>query len=155
MLSSHPKKNICKSKYFLTQIDVALFPFVMQVSFFSSLWNHPFFTISCITLIALFFAGIHKRVVAPSMYPCFFLLQETQISDSCTWIRYLWQLPINLIQLSSYVYCTTHICSSVLVATVEKIKLTSYSLHLAWCCLADKIIPRLWFFLISSSWPLW
>lgn len=40
-----------------------------QVSFFSSLWNHPFFTISCITLIGLFFAGIHKRVVAPSMYP--------------------------------------------------------------------------------------
>ncbi|KAG7242571.1 hypothetical protein INR49_020284 [Caranx melampygus] len=37
------------------------------VSFFSSLWNHPFFTISCITLIALFFAGIHKRVVAPSI----------------------------------------------------------------------------------------
>ncbi|XP_036067217.1 nuclear envelope phosphatase-regulatory subunit 1 isoform X3 [Oryzias melastigma] len=37
------------------------------VSFLSSLWNHPFFTISCITLIALFFAGIHKRVVAPSI----------------------------------------------------------------------------------------
>ncbi|XP_035507772.1 nuclear envelope phosphatase-regulatory subunit 1 [Morone saxatilis] len=48
-------------------IDVALFLFVLQVSFFSSLWNHPFFTISCITLIALFFAGIHKRVVAPSI----------------------------------------------------------------------------------------
>lgn len=44
-------------------------PVVLQVSFFSSLWNHPFFTISCVTLIALFFAGIHKRVVAPSMYP--------------------------------------------------------------------------------------
>ncbi|MGH0144007.1 UNVERIFIED_CONTAM: hypothetical protein FKN15_014909, partial [Acipenser sinensis] len=38
-----------------------------QVSFFTSLWNHPFFTISCITLIGLFFAGIHKRVVAPSI----------------------------------------------------------------------------------------
>ncbi|XP_044125685.1 nuclear envelope phosphatase-regulatory subunit 1 isoform X1 [Bufo gargarizans] len=37
------------------------------VSFFTSLWNHPFFTISCITLIGLFFAGIHKRVVAPSI----------------------------------------------------------------------------------------
>ncbi|XP_037103291.1 nuclear envelope phosphatase-regulatory subunit 1 isoform X1 [Syngnathus acus] len=44
-------------------------PDTQKVSFFSSLWNHPFFTISCITLIALFFAGIHKRVVAPSMYP--------------------------------------------------------------------------------------
>ncbi|XP_071065276.1 nuclear envelope phosphatase-regulatory subunit 1 isoform X2 [Dasypus novemcinctus] len=38
-----------------------------KVSFFTSLWNHPFFTISCITLIGLFFAGIHKRVVAPSI----------------------------------------------------------------------------------------
>ncbi|XP_073081600.1 nuclear envelope phosphatase-regulatory subunit 1 isoform X1 [Manis javanica] len=38
-----------------------------NVSFFTSLWNHPFFTISCITLIGLFFAGIHKRVVAPSI----------------------------------------------------------------------------------------
>uniref|UniRef100_A0A4W6E8A7 Nuclear envelope phosphatase-regulatory subunit 1 n=1 Tax=Lates calcarifer TaxID=8187 RepID=A0A4W6E8A7_LATCA len=42
-------------------------PDTQKVSFFSSLWNHPFFTISCITLIALFFAGIHKRVVAPSI----------------------------------------------------------------------------------------
>ncbi|KAK2509752.1 hypothetical protein MC885_005643 [Smutsia gigantea] len=40
---------------------------VGEVSFFTSLWNHPFFTISCITLIGLFFAGIHKRVVAPSI----------------------------------------------------------------------------------------
>eukprot|EP00071_Canis_lupus_P033679 XP_022267236.1 nuclear envelope phosphatase-regulatory subunit 1 isoform X2 [Canis lupus familiaris] len=42
-------------------------PGVGEVSFFTSLWNHPFFTISCITLIGLFFAGIHKRVVAPSI----------------------------------------------------------------------------------------
>ncbi|KAK2919766.1 hypothetical protein Q8A73_001970 [Channa argus] len=42
-------------------------PDTQKVSFLSSLWNHPFFTISCITLIALFFAGIHKRVVAPSI----------------------------------------------------------------------------------------
>nr|XP_045747103.1 nuclear envelope phosphatase-regulatory subunit 1 isoform X2 [Mirounga angustirostris] len=41
--------------------------FCFYVSFFTSLWNHPFFTISCITLIGLFFAGIHKRVVAPSI----------------------------------------------------------------------------------------
>ncbi|MEQ2178649.1 hypothetical protein GOODEAATRI_016318 [Goodea atripinnis] len=38
-------------------------PDTQKVTFFSSLWNHPFFTISCITLIALFFAGIHKRVL--------------------------------------------------------------------------------------------
>uniref|UniRef100_A0A3B5MAV3 Nuclear envelope phosphatase-regulatory subunit 1 n=1 Tax=Xiphophorus couchianus TaxID=32473 RepID=A0A3B5MAV3_9TELE len=44
-------------------------PDTQKVSFLSSLWNHPFFTISCITLIALFFAGIHKRVVAPSIIP--------------------------------------------------------------------------------------
>lgn len=42
-------------------------PETQKVSFFTSLWNHPFFTISCITLIGLFFAGIHKRVVAPSI----------------------------------------------------------------------------------------
>nr|KAF6318341.1 CTD nuclear envelope phosphatase 1 regulatory subunit 1 [Pipistrellus kuhlii] len=44
-------------------------PETQKVSFLTSLWNHPFFTLSCITLIGLFFAGIHKRVVAPSMYP--------------------------------------------------------------------------------------
>ncbi|XP_061449892.1 nuclear envelope phosphatase-regulatory subunit 1 isoform X1 [Rhineura floridana] len=42
-------------------------PETQKVSFFTSLWNHPFFTVSCITLIGLFFAGIHKRVVAPSI----------------------------------------------------------------------------------------
>uniref|UniRef100_A0A8C4XBJ9 Nuclear envelope phosphatase-regulatory subunit 1 n=1 Tax=Erpetoichthys calabaricus TaxID=27687 RepID=A0A8C4XBJ9_ERPCA len=42
-------------------------PETQKVSFFTSLWNHPFFTISCVTLIGLFFAGIHKRVVAPSI----------------------------------------------------------------------------------------
>ncbi|XP_053292466.1 nuclear envelope phosphatase-regulatory subunit 1 [Pleuronectes platessa] len=42
-------------------------PDTQKVSFSSSLWNHPFFTISCITLIVLFFAGIHRRVVAPSI----------------------------------------------------------------------------------------
>ncbi|XP_058486091.1 nuclear envelope phosphatase-regulatory subunit 1 isoform X2 [Solea solea] len=44
-------------------------PNTQKVSFYLSLWNHPFFTIVCITFIALFFAGIHRRVVAPSMYP--------------------------------------------------------------------------------------
>ncbi|XP_033117342.1 nuclear envelope phosphatase-regulatory subunit 1-like [Anneissia japonica] len=38
-----------------------------QVSFVQSLQNHPFFTISCIIFIMLFFFGIHKRVVAPSI----------------------------------------------------------------------------------------
>uniref|UniRef100_H2ZIX7 Nuclear envelope phosphatase-regulatory subunit 1 n=1 Tax=Ciona savignyi TaxID=51511 RepID=H2ZIX7_CIOSA len=35
--------------------------------FLYSLWQHPFFTISSLILIFLFFAGIHKRVVAPSI----------------------------------------------------------------------------------------
>ncbi len=39
----------------------------------SSLWNHPFFTISCILLLLLFISGIHKRVIAPSMYPLYTL----------------------------------------------------------------------------------
>uniref|UniRef100_A0A803TY23 Nuclear envelope phosphatase-regulatory subunit 1 n=1 Tax=Anolis carolinensis TaxID=28377 RepID=A0A803TY23_ANOCA len=38
-----------------------------KVYVFTSLLNYPFFTISCITLIGLFFAGIHKRVVVPSI----------------------------------------------------------------------------------------
>ncbi|KAB0357454.1 hypothetical protein FD754_001610, partial [Muntiacus muntjak] len=37
-------------------------PKIQKVSFFTSLWNHPFLTISCITLIGLFFTGIHKKV---------------------------------------------------------------------------------------------
>ncbi|XP_032833529.1 nuclear envelope phosphatase-regulatory subunit 1 isoform X1 [Petromyzon marinus] len=39
----------------------------LQVAFLVSLWNHSFFTVSCIVLIGLFLAGIHKRVVAPSI----------------------------------------------------------------------------------------
>uniref|UniRef100_A0A3B4X9Q4 Nuclear envelope phosphatase-regulatory subunit 1 n=1 Tax=Seriola lalandi dorsalis TaxID=1841481 RepID=A0A3B4X9Q4_SERLL len=62
----------------------------LGVSFFSSLWNHPFFTISCITLIALFFAGIHKRVVAPSIIAarCRTVLAEYNMS-SCIYIKLL------------------------------------------------------------------
>ncbi|XP_011802022.1 PREDICTED: nuclear envelope phosphatase-regulatory subunit 1 [Colobus angolensis palliatus] len=69
---------ICKAKSFMLLIVVSVCtatgawnwlidPETQKVSFFTSLWNHPFFTISCITLIGLFFAGIHKRVVAPSI----------------------------------------------------------------------------------------
>ncbi|NXK81412.1 NEPR1 protein, partial [Amazona guildingii] len=42
-------------------------PETQKVSFFISFLNHTFFTIRCITLIGLFFAGIHRRVVAPSI----------------------------------------------------------------------------------------
>ncbi|XP_006777108.2 PREDICTED: nuclear envelope phosphatase-regulatory subunit 1 [Myotis davidii] len=57
-------------------------PETQKVSFLTSLWNHPFFTISCITLIGLFFAGIHKRVVAPSIIAarCRTILAEYNMS---------------------------------------------------------------------------
>ncbi|XP_013408711.1 nuclear envelope phosphatase-regulatory subunit 1 [Lingula anatina] len=42
-------------------------PETSHVSFFQSLLNHPFFTITCIILLGLFLCGIHKRVVAPSI----------------------------------------------------------------------------------------
>ncbi|XP_041377095.1 nuclear envelope phosphatase-regulatory subunit 1-like [Gigantopelta aegis] len=42
-------------------------PETPKVTFTQSLWNHPFFTISCLALLILFFFGIHKRVVAPSI----------------------------------------------------------------------------------------
>ncbi|ESO82864.1 hypothetical protein LOTGIDRAFT_184657 [Lottia gigantea] len=42
-------------------------PDTSKVSFTNSLWNHPFFALSCFLLVILFLCGIHKRVVAPSI----------------------------------------------------------------------------------------
>ncbi|XP_039255883.1 nuclear envelope phosphatase-regulatory subunit 1-like [Styela clava] len=42
-------------------------PNTSREPFLHSLWQHPFFTLSSAVLILLFFAGIHKRVVAPSI----------------------------------------------------------------------------------------
>ncbi|KAB7506898.1 UNVERIFIED_CONTAM: hypothetical protein RMT77_002586 [Armadillidium vulgare] len=42
-------------------------PKTQSVSFFHSLLNQPFFTVAALTLITLFFYGIHKKVVAPSI----------------------------------------------------------------------------------------
>lgn len=42
-------------------------PQTSKVSFTESLMLHPFFTLSCLTLVLLFICGIHKRVVAPSI----------------------------------------------------------------------------------------
>jgi len=42
-------------------------PRTSQVTFFQSLVNHPFFTISSLVLLLLFLCGIHKRVVSPSI----------------------------------------------------------------------------------------
>ncbi|KAK2180484.1 hypothetical protein NP493_441g02016 [Ridgeia piscesae] len=52
---------------------------LLQVTFTESLKNHPFFALSCFILIMLFVAGIHKRVVAPSMY-LFYVLQDYNMS---------------------------------------------------------------------------
>uniref|UniRef100_A0ABI7W6F8 Nuclear envelope phosphatase-regulatory subunit 1 n=2 Tax=Felis catus TaxID=9685 RepID=A0ABI7W6F8_FELCA len=71
-------------------------PETQKVSFFTSLWNHPFFTISCITLIGLFFAGIHKRVVAPSIIAarCRTVLAEYNMSCDDVSIVYVKKLQI-------------------------------------------------------------
>ncbi|XP_064641387.1 nuclear envelope phosphatase-regulatory subunit 1-like [Lineus longissimus] len=42
-------------------------PDTSKVTFFQSLCNHPFFTISCLALVMLFLCGIHKRVLLPSI----------------------------------------------------------------------------------------
>nr|CAB3231973.1 nuclear envelope phosphatase-regulatory subunit 1-like [Phallusia mammillata] len=42
-------------------------PNTSREPFLKSLWLHPFFTFSSVILILLFFAGIHKRIVAPSI----------------------------------------------------------------------------------------
>ncbi|VDH97253.1 Hypothetical predicted protein [Mytilus galloprovincialis] len=55
-------------------------PYTTKVYLSTSLWNHPCFTISCIVLLMLFLCGIHKRVVAPSMYP---LYNEFKTFDLC------------------------------------------------------------------------
>jgi Transmembrane protein 188 len=46
-----------------------LFLLMFQVTLFESLLSHPMFSVSCILLAILFMLGIHKRVVATSMYP--------------------------------------------------------------------------------------
>lgn len=42
-------------------------PTTSEVTLVQSLFNHLFFAISTLTLVALFLLGIHKRVVAPSI----------------------------------------------------------------------------------------
>ncbi|XP_023337759.1 nuclear envelope phosphatase-regulatory subunit 1-like [Eurytemora carolleeae] len=48
-------------------------PLTAQVSFLNSMWLHPFFSTTSITMIILFLTGIHRRVVAPSI-----LVQRTR-----------------------------------------------------------------------------
>ncbi|KAI0221720.1 Nuclear envelope phosphatase-regulatory subunit 1 [Lamellibrachia satsuma] len=57
-------------------------PETSNVTFLESLRNHPFFTFSCFVLIMLFVAGIHKRVVAPSIIAsrCRQVLQDYNMS---------------------------------------------------------------------------
>uniref|UniRef100_A0A8C0JH28 Nuclear envelope phosphatase-regulatory subunit 1 n=1 Tax=Canis lupus dingo TaxID=286419 RepID=A0A8C0JH28_CANLU len=79
-------------------------PETQKVSFFTSLWNHPFFTISCITLIGLFFAGIHKRVVAPSIIAarCRTVLAEYNMSCDDVSIAYIRKLYMCMKGLKSF-----------------------------------------------------
>jgi len=43
-------------------------PKTAEVSFQASLYNHPFFTLSSMMTLGLFFAGVHRRIVAPSIF---------------------------------------------------------------------------------------
>ena len=43
-------------------------PLTAEVSFVTSLWNHPFFSTSALAIIVLLLFGIHRRVVAPSIF---------------------------------------------------------------------------------------
>jgi len=43
-------------------------PQTAEVPFLASLMNHPFFSLSTVFIIFLFFLGVHRRVVAPSIF---------------------------------------------------------------------------------------
>jgi len=58
-------------------------PETSQVPFFQSLFNHLFFTISSLILVALFLGGIHKRVVAPSIIASRVRLVLSDFNMSC------------------------------------------------------------------------
>ena len=42
-------------------------PATAQVSFLTSLWLHPWFSISSLAMVALFLLGVHRRVVQTSI----------------------------------------------------------------------------------------
>lgn len=42
-------------------------PQTAEVPFMTSLWLHPWFSLSSVCMIGVFLAGIHRRVVAPSI----------------------------------------------------------------------------------------
>jgi len=42
-------------------------PATAQVSFLTSLWLHPLFSLSALTMVVLFLMGIHRRVVQTSI----------------------------------------------------------------------------------------
>ena len=43
-------------------------PKTAEVSFQASLYNHPFFTMSSMVTLLLFCCGMHRRIVAPSIF---------------------------------------------------------------------------------------
>uniref|UniRef100_T1IJ24 Transmembrane protein 188 n=1 Tax=Strigamia maritima TaxID=126957 RepID=T1IJ24_STRMM len=62
-------------------------PETSQVPFLQSLLNHLFFTISSFILVGLFLAGIHKRVVAPSIIASRVRLVLSDFNMSCDDVR--------------------------------------------------------------------
>ncbi|CAG2166736.1 unnamed protein product [Oppiella nova] len=61
-------------------------PITSQVSFVHSLFNHMFFTFSCLILTVLFILGVHRKVVTPQIVVsrCRQVLQDFNMScDDC------------------------------------------------------------------------
>ncbi|XP_073975727.1 nuclear envelope phosphatase-regulatory subunit 1-like [Rhodnius prolixus] len=58
-------------------------PHTSDVSFTQSLANHPFFSMSSLTLLILFMFGIHKRVIAPSIITARARIVLTDFNMSC------------------------------------------------------------------------
>ncbi|CAK6446809.1 unnamed protein product [Pipistrellus nathusii] len=75
--------------------DCLLDPETQKVSFLTTLWNHPFSTTGCITLIGLFFARMYKRVVSTPMIAmrCGTMLAEYNKSCDGTGTRILERRP--------------------------------------------------------------
>lgn len=133
------KEKKSKTLSYRTFLKLLLSLLDLQVSFLSSLWNHPFFTISCITLIALFFAGIHKRVVAPSMYP--------------------FSASVNIMWNSSFCFELKRMGGFLLVFLHSWSWFFPWRLHLQNCCPLPDSFSRiqhvLWWCKIVDSWKMY
>lgn len=73
--SAHPAAQRWRVVLLVASIGVAMGafswlsdPLTAEVSFWSSLMIHPFFSVSAVTILVLLLLGIHRRVVAPSIF---------------------------------------------------------------------------------------